>query len=110
MHILSRFLVNSTSEPEINRLDKPIETNPRRWGLIIIFFGALLLFAAAFAYSYQQTTTNTIPGMSFGGITVTQPYSYDVTTTPFRDYTLPLVLGGVALFVSGFALIVYKTK
>ena len=102
---------NSQSRPaEVNRVDEQIGINSRKLGLIVVLFGAILLFVAAFAYSYQQTNTTTIPGISVGGMTVTPPYSYDVTTNPYRDYTFPLILGGVALFVIGIALMIYKAR
>jgi multisubunit Na+/H+ antiporter MnhB subunit len=92
---------------------KPTETNPvnkselnyRKIGLVIVIFGTLLLLFAAFAYSYQQTTTQTIPGTSVGGIQITQPYSYNITTTPYQGYTFPLIISSAAFFLLGFAVI-----
>jgi hypothetical protein len=83
----------------------------RRKGLTMVILGALVLISAALAYSYQQTTTEMIsPGFSLGGQQIMQPIYHEVTTTPYKDYTTPLILGGIALFPVGFALMLYHSR
>ncbi len=82
----------------------------RQLGIALVIIGGLVLAGAAFAYAYQETTTETIPEFSFGGIQVTQPTYYDVTTTPYKDYAVPLIIGSVALFVVGFALMFSQSR
>jgi hypothetical protein len=83
----------------------------RQLGIVLIVFGGLIMVGGAFAYSYQQTTTVILSqGYSYNGIQIVPPMSHDVTTTPYRDDTFPLILGSVALFVVGFALLVYRPQ
>lgn len=83
----------------------------RQYGIALVIIGGLLLVGTAFAYSYQETTTVIITqGYSVNGIQIVPPYSHDVTTLPYRDYTFPLILLCVALFVVGFALMVYRPQ
>lgn len=72
----------------------------RELGITLVIFGALLFIGAAVAYSYQQPRSETI-----SGYTVQLP-----PTEPFRDDAFPLIIGGVALFVLGFALMVYPSQ
>jgi hypothetical protein len=72
----------------------------RQLGIALIVFGALLLIGAAFAYTYAQTHS-----ISGAGITIPLPSTY-----PYRDDSFGLILGAVALFVVGFALLVYRPQ
>lgn len=74
--------------------------NLRESGIVSVVFGALLMILAAFAYTFQQTVTQ-----YYGYGQYQFPISY--TTTPYRDYTFPIILCSIALFVMGFALIIY---
>ncbi|MGD0451523.1 MAG: hypothetical protein ABSA79_10795 [Candidatus Bathyarchaeia archaeon] len=83
----------------------------RQLGIALIVFGALLLIGAGFAYTYQETTTQVYyQGLYLNGQQIVPPMSRDITTTPYRDDSTGLVLGAVALFVVGFALLVYKSQ
>ena len=69
----------------------------KQLGIVLIVFGALLLIGSAFAYAYEKSSSYSL---GFASI--------PITTNPFRDDTLPLIFGSVALFVAGFALMVYQ--
>ncbi len=92
----------SNTSTETNPVKKS-SVNYRKIGLFIVIFGTLLLLFAAFAYAYQQTSAQTIPGISVGGYQVSQPYSYNITTTPYQGYTFPLIICSSAFFLLGFA-------
>ena len=77
--------------------------NLRESGIVSVVFGALLMILAAFAYTFQQTVTQ-----YYGYGQYQFPISY--TTSPYRDYTFPIILCSIALFVMGFALIIYRTQ
>jgi hypothetical protein len=59
----------------------------------------LVLIGAAFAFAYQEFGEAFVPG--YNG---TESYYRGLTIAPLRDYALPLILGGVALFTVGFAI------
>lgn len=83
----------------------------RQLGIALIVFGAILLIGAGFAYTYQETSKVVLSqGYSYNGIQILPPMSYDRTTTPYRDDSTGIVLGSVALFVVGFALLVYRPQ
>jgi hypothetical protein len=83
----------------------------REYGIAIIILGALLLVGAGFAYTYEETSKVVISdGYSYGGVQIVPPMSIDRTTTPYKDDSTALILGSVALFVVGFALMVYKPQ
>jgi len=75
----------------------------RESGVVLVVFGALLMILSAFAYVFQQTITQYI---TVG----TYQIPISSTTTPYRDYTFPIILCSIASFVMGFALIIYRTQ
>jgi len=72
----------------------------KQLGIVLIIFGALLLIGAAFAYTYAQSHSLIVAGLVV-------PLA---STYPYRDDSVGLIIGGVALFVVGFALMVYRNQ
>ena len=77
----------------------------RQFGIALAIFGALVLLGAAFAYTYQEIGEEFVPGYNEGGVQVSEPHYRSLTTTPYRNNAFPLILGSVALFFSGFAIL-----
>lgn len=72
----------------------------RSLGLALIIIGALLLVGAAFAYTYAQTHT-----LNVAGVIVSTGTVY-----PYQNDSFGLIIGGIALFVVGFALMVFPSQ
>ncbi len=72
-------------------------------GIFLVFIAWFALAGAALAYWYEQTTIETMPGVNMEGVQIIQPIYNETITTPYRDYTLPLIMFSVALFIAGFA-------
>ena len=70
-------------------------------GILVVIFGCLLFIGAAVVSYYQVP----IGSVTVGGKTV-QVGSYE----PYANDALPLFFGGLALFVLGFALILYEPQ
>jgi hypothetical protein len=76
-------------------------------GILLVIIGGVFMAGAAETYTYEQTTIETMPGVNVEGVQILQPVYNEVTTTPYQNYTLPLILGGIVLFIVGFVLIFY---
>jgi hypothetical protein len=72
----------------------------RQLGIVLVVIGGLLLVGGAFAYSYAKTNS-----ISASGITIPLGSTY-----PYRDDGYGLILGSVALFVVGFAFMIYQPQ
>jgi hypothetical protein len=94
--------VEEKQKPLITRTQsKPV--NLHHIGFIFIGLGTILLLAAAFAYGYEKTETQYV------GV---PPYQIPITytTRPYRDATFPLIMTSAAMFIPGFALLIYKSE
>jgi hypothetical protein len=77
----------------------------KKIGIGLVSCSLLSIVSASLAYAYQQTKELSVTGNS-----ALLFQSYQVTTNPYRDYTFPLILLTVALFVVGSVLMVYRPK
>lgn len=63
-----------------------------------------MLSSSGLAYSYQKTTIETMPGIVVEGTQHIKPTYDEVTTTPYRSYTVSLIIISVALFAVGIVI------
>ena len=73
-------------------------------GLFLVSIAWFVLAGSFLSYTYQQTTIETMPGVVLDGVQINQPLYNETITTPYKEYTLPLIMFSVALFFAGFAL------
>jgi hypothetical protein len=86
-------------------------SNNRQIGIALVAFGGLLMLAGAFAYSYQESHIEVITqGYYVNGIEIVPPISRTVTTTPFKDYAVSIILASLASFGVGFGFFVYRPE
>jgi hypothetical protein len=78
-------------------------------GIAIIFVAWVVMAGAALAYTYHQTTIETIPGVVVDGSQILQPIYNETTATPYKTYTYPLIIVSITLFVSGIVLILVQS-
>jgi len=83
----------------------------RTWilGIAIIIVAWAVMAGAALAYTYAQTTIETLPGVVIDGSQALQPIYNETTTTPYKDYTFPLIIVSITLFVAGVTLILAQS-
>jgi predicted membrane protein len=70
-------------------------TKTRTLGFALVIFGVLVLIAAGFAYTYEQTIV---------------PFTLALATYPYRSDIFPLILLSVVLLVLGFVLMVFDLE
>ena len=69
------------------------------------------MLAGAFAYSLQESHIEVMyQGFYENGKEIIPPISTTVTTTPFKDYTVSLILASLASFGVGFAFFIYNPQ
>lgn len=86
-------------------------SNNRQIGIALVALGGLLMLAGAFAYSYQESHIEVITqGYYVNGIEIVPPMSMTVTTTPFKDYAVSIILASLASFGVGFGFFVYRPE
>jgi Sec-independent protein secretion pathway component TatC len=73
-------------------------------GLFLVSIAWFVLAGSFLSYTYKQTTIETMPGVVLDGVQINQPVYNEAITTPYKEYTLPLIMFSVALFIAGFAL------
>ncbi len=83
----------------------------RTWilGITIIIAAWVVMSGAALAYTYKQTTIETMPGVVIDDHQILQPIYNEATTTPYKAYTYPLIIVSITLFVGGVALILAQS-
>jgi hypothetical protein len=87
-------------------------------GLGVIVLGVLLFLGAGFADLYPvksisaigQSLINSLQGYATPQQIAQMKIEYTVTTYPYQQWVYPLIFAGVALFVLGFALMVYQRQ
>jgi hypothetical protein len=79
-------------------------------GLFLVSISWFVLAGSFLSYTYQQTTIETMPGVVLDGVQINQPLYNETITTPYKEYTLPLIMFSVALFFAGFALYFLRFK
>jgi hypothetical protein len=82
----------------------------RFFGILLVIIAGCILASSGLAYSYEQTAIETMPGIVVEGVQIVQPVYNEVTTTPYRGYTSPLIIVSVALFAGGLTIMFFQSR